>query len=79
MSAGQPHSLTDDELELRRHPLTRTPQPERVTAWVRYGDTAVQVSAHAVAWTPRAIAIKWESPGGIEHRAWVWASAVERS
>jgi len=78
MASCEPLSLTNDELELRRQPVTRTPMPEPVTAWVRYGDRAVQVRAKAVAWTPRAMAITWESPAGVEYRAWVWASAVEK-
>jgi len=76
MAEQTPTSLTPDELELDRHPLTRTPKPEAVTAWVRYGKTAVKVDARVVAWTPRAVAVRWDTPGG-EHRAWLWSSAVE--
>ena len=78
MRSGAPLSLTDDELQLDVYPLTRTPQPEPVTAWVRYPAAPIQVEGVAVAWTPRAVAIRWKGPDGAEHRAWVWASAVER-
>ena len=78
MRSGAPLSLTDDELQLDVYPLTRTPQPEPVTAWVRYPAAPIQVEGLAVAWTPRAVAIKWKGPDDGEHRAWVWASAVER-
>lgn len=64
MAEQKPTSLTPDELELDRHPLTRTPKPESVRAWVRYGNAAVKVDA------------RWDTPGG-EHRAWLWSSAVE--
>ena len=47
-----------------------------VRAWVRYPATADQVSGLALAWTPRAVYVEWEASG--THRAWVWASAVER-
>jgi len=77
MRDRQPMSLTPPELELDILPLTRTPQPESVRAWVRYGDTAVRIEGRAVAWTPRAVAVEWDAPGGV-HRAWLWASAVER-
>jgi len=74
-----PTSLTDAELELDSLPLTKTPKPQQVLAWVRYGTVALKVSARAVAWTPRAVALEWESPSGKVERAWVWASAVEAS
>ena len=71
MRSGQPLTLTDVELQLDTYPLTRDPQPQ-------YPAAPVQVDALAVAWTPRAVAIRWAGPDGVEHRAWVWASAVER-
>ena len=71
-----PTSLTDAELELDSLPLTKTPQPHEVRAWVRYGAVAVRVTARAVAWTPRAVALEWKAPSGEVQRAWVWASAV---
>ncbi len=70
------HSLTNDELELESQPLTKTPVPKPVRAWVRFGPVAVKVDAEAVAWTERAVAIRWTMASGTEHRAWVWASAV---
>ncbi|MDQ1569484.1 MAG: hypothetical protein QOF79_158, partial [Actinomycetota bacterium] len=65
------------ELDLGVHPLTRTPVPVPVLAWVRYDAIPLKVEARAVAWTNRAVAIEWDAPGG-PHRAWVWASAIER-
>lgn len=72
-----PLSLTNEELELDREPLTRTPVPRPVRAWVRFGPHAMKVDAEAVAWTGRAVAIRWTMASGAEHKAWVWASAVE--
>lgn len=72
-----PHSLTPAELELATEPLTKTPRPRLVRAWVRFGPVAMKVDAEAVAWTSRAVAITWMMPSGVEHRAWVWSSAVE--
>lgn len=77
MRSGEPLSLTPAELQLDELPLTRTPRPESVRAWVRYPQAPLLVDALAVAWTPRAVALKWPGPDA-EHRAWVWASAVER-
>ena len=78
MPSGQPRDLSDEELQLNVYPLTRDPRPRAVKAWVRYPTAPLQVDALAVAWTPRAVAIRWPGPDGVEHRAWVWASAVEK-
>ena len=77
MAGTAPLTLTDDELDLKRQPLTKTPVPQSVRAWVRYGDTALQVDGRVVAWTPRAVAVEWKTPSGDVHRAWLWSSAVE--
>lgn len=45
MRDHEPLSLTNDELELGTEPLTKTPVPRLVQAWVRYGDVAVKVDA----------------------------------
>lgn len=73
----EPFTLTPAELELATQPLTRAPVPKAVRAWVRFGPHAIKVDAEAVAWTERAVAIRWMTPSGVEHKAWVWASAVE--
>jgi hypothetical protein len=77
MRGVDPATLSAAELELSTYPLTRTPVPLPVRAWVRYGAVPLRVEARAVAWTSRAVAIEWDGPAG-PHRAWVWASAVER-
>lgn len=77
MRDHQPHSLTNEELELATEPLTRTPVPRLVRAWVRYGNVAVKIDGEAVAWTSRAVAVKWSTPDGREQKAWLWSSAVE--
>ena len=70
----RPFSLTADERgEL---PVTVGTAPTPVLAWVRYPAVAVRVRGLARAWTQRAVYIEWEDRG--THRAWVWASAVER-
>lgn len=74
---GPLQTLSPGELELDRQPLTITPRPEPVQAWVRFGDTPVRVRAEAVRWTPRAIGIRFRVSER-EMRTWVWASAVER-
>ncbi|TFD91583.1 hypothetical protein E3T61_08975 [Cryobacterium lactosi] len=71
----RPYSLTPPELgELS---VAMAGEPTRVLAWVRYPATADHVRALALAWPPRAVYVEWEDCG--IHRAWVWASAVERT
>ena len=77
MRDSEPESLTAKELELKTEPVTRTPQPMPVTAWVRYKGIGIRVKGRAVAWTAKALAVERDAPAG-PHRAWVWASAVER-
>lgn len=53
MRGGTPESLTATELELKTEPLTRTPQPMPVTAWVRYGRIGIRVNGRAWRGRPR--------------------------
>lgn len=70
-------TLTPLELRLDEVPLTVDPRPRRkVRAWVRFGDTPVQVDAIAARWTPDAVGIVFTIEGR-EHRCWVWVGAVE--
>lgn len=73
---GEPFTLTDDELELDSQPLTKPPVAVPAVAWVRYGPVAMRLSVEVVAWTERAVAIRWKTPSGATQRAWVWASSV---
>jgi hypothetical protein len=75
---GEPQTLSAAELDSDREPVTRTPVALPVWAWVRYPEGSIRVDAEAVAWTSRAVAVRWPTPDGQTHRAWVWASAVER-
>ena len=74
-----PSSLSREELELDRQPLTRTPVPISARAWVHYGVHALRLEVEIVAWTPKACAVRWTTSTGREDRAWVWANAVERA
>lgn len=72
---SRPSSLTP--LELGGLPAAMAGESTHVLAWVRYPAIANHVRALALAWTPRAVYVEWEDRG--THRAWVWASAVERA
>lgn len=73
---GAPQTLSDDELELDASPLTKPPIPIPARAWVRYGYQPIRIDVEVVAWTPNAVAVRWRTAKGEQHRAWVWASAV---
>ena len=75
MESGEPQTLGREELALDRLPLTKPPRPLPVRAWVRYPDGPLEVDAEAVAWTSRAVAVRWLA-GEVAHKAWVWSSAV---
>ncbi len=76
IGGARPLGLSDEELELEREPITRTPIPRPVTVWLRYPNGPVKVEAEAVAWTEHAVAVQWTTSGGDQHRAWLWAGAV---
>lgn len=53
--------------------------PIPVQAWVRFPESAIRVRGKAVAWSDRAVWVEFTLHDGSRHRAWVWASAVERA
>lgn len=78
-TSGHPlQSLTEKELRLDVYPLTTSPHPLEVLAWVRFGPHAMQVRARAVRWTQKAVGIEF-TIGEQQHRTWVWANAVDRA
>ena len=76
-ASGPLRTLTRAELELDVLPVTTNPRPERIRAWVRFGDEPLRVRAEAVMWTATAVAIRFHA-SGTEYRCWVWSSAVTR-
>jgi hypothetical protein len=50
-----------------------------VHAWILWEDGVEElVQAHAVAWTKRAVRVRFGAPPH-QHEVWVWAGAVERA
>ena len=72
---GPLQSLTPPELELDRLPLTISPDPDPVRAWVRFGPHPVLVDAFAERWTERAVGIRFHV-GEVAMRTWVYTGAV---
>ncbi|MHA7292904.1 hypothetical protein [Arthrobacter sp. HLT1-21] len=74
----EPMMLTAAELDLDRNPSHDFPEPRRVYAWIRYPSRAIQVKAHAVAWTRTAVKIRFVEPKvQTQREGWVWTNAVK--
>lgn len=82
-----------DEWDKRPEPVSLSQTVVEATGNVHEGDgtwvraqvpmmvaytTTEMVEGRVVAWTPRAVKVEFEMPGGRPGTAWVWASAVER-
>jgi hypothetical protein len=73
----QPRSLQPEQLGLL--PVTTPTVPAPVSAWVLWEDGVEElVPGHAIAWTKRAVHIRFGAPPH-QHHVWVWAGAVERA
>lgn len=68
-------TLTSNELQSDRLPVTRDPQPKPCKAWVRFGPHAMLVDAVVVVWNDVACGVQF-TVGEQEMRCWVWANAV---
>ena len=76
---GYPISLT--RTQVGDLPITHASQFLRVQAWIPYTDGQHRlVDAAAVAWTAKAVRVRWRTGGEDpqEHHVWVWAGAVTR-
>lgn len=60
------------------HPLRRAETPIAVSAWIHTRRGHALVEGVAVAWTPRAVLLRYVDEHGREGVAWVWANAVTR-
>ena len=72
----QPRCLAPEQLASLD--IINATQPARVQAWILWEDGVEElVTGQAVAWTKRAVKIRWGSPPHVLE-TWVWAGAVER-
>ena len=76
-TAGPLQSLTPEELQLDRVPMTVYPAgvQAQVVAWVRFGPQHTQVRARVVRSTEKAAGIEC-AVRGTTYRCWVWGNAV---
>jgi hypothetical protein len=73
----QPRSLQPQQLG--QHTVCNPAAPLRVNAWIVWEDGVEElVPAHAIAWTKRAVRVRFGAPPH-QHEVWVWAGAVERN
>jgi hypothetical protein len=74
LTRPRPISLSEEELGHLEPVEPDTPPP--VVAWVRYPEAPIRVQGEAVAFTDRAVLVRWLNRDGSTHQAWVWRSAV---
>ncbi|VXB03895.1 conserved hypothetical protein [Plantibacter sp. T3] len=74
----RPVSLTEQERQASGAGVELPERPEKVLAWVRYPESAVQVEGEAVAFNERAVLVRFPILGGGFQEAWVWRSAVTK-
>lgn len=74
----RPVSLTEQERQASGAGVELPEHPEKVLAWVRYPESAVQVEGEAVAFNERAVLVRFPILGGGHQEAWVWRSAVTK-
>lgn len=78
----RPISLTIDEVAatgVRRDATTPVPVVAQVLHQVAYVESR-QIEAEAIAWTNKAVLLRWTEPGAaFPTHAWVYAAAVTRS
>lgn len=73
----EPRSLTTEQLT--HSSVTAAKEPVPVTAWIVWEDGVEElIVGHAIAWTPRAVQIRFGVPPH-QHETWVWAGAVVRT
>jgi hypothetical protein len=73
----QPRSLQPEQLGPSA--VSSPAVPQQVCAWVVWEDGVEElVVAYAVAWTKRAVRVRFGAPPH-QHEVWVWAGAVERA
>lgn len=68
-------------LHARQHglPITEPERPIAVRAWiVTVRGEDLEVDGDAMAWTPRAVRVRYVDRFGHLDSAWVWAGAVTR-
>lgn len=69
----------DVPLEARAGVPARPDVPVPVRVWIQTGrGDAFEANGEALAWTPRAVHVRYIDPAGREGFAWMWASAVSR-
>lgn len=77
---GPLHTLTDEQLGLRRAVVSVVPEGTTMwaLAWLRFGDRDVRATVRVSRWTAAAVGVEVEMPDTNEPlRCWVWQGAVE--
>jgi hypothetical protein len=73
----EPLSLTREEVNPERYPITRAPEPIRARAWVRFHEATIHPEVEVIEWNAIAVRVRWTMHSGQVKTAWVWKGAVE--
>lgn len=73
----RPIGLTKKEVDPDNHPITTPAHPELARAYVRFHEAVIRPDVEVLAWTDRAVKVRWEMFNGDTHEVWVWRSAVD--
>jgi hypothetical protein len=77
LALRQPRSLQPEQMGVLSVTTPAVPAP--VNAWIVWEDGVEElVRGHAVAWTKRAVRVRFGAPPH-QHQVWVWAGAAERA
>lgn len=62
--------------DLEHHPVTEAPAPVPARAWVRFHEATIRPDREVIAWTDRAVQVRWTMRGGAVRTNRESASAV---
>jgi hypothetical protein len=75
----RPQPISLSRAEIGDEPVKEADAPIVISAWVRFPESPIRVRGKAVAWTSKAVQVEFTMKDGATRRAWVWASAVDRT
>lgn len=68
--------LTDTEVDLAHQTPTVPDRPVPARSYVRFHEAVIEPEVEIVAWTARAVRIRFVMRNGQKYEGWVWKGAV---
>lgn len=73
---AEPIGLTEDELKQSGPEVGRPEHGVPVRAWIRFPEASIEPTAEAIAWTERAVQVRFTLQDGRTKTVWIWKGAV---